>query len=91
MAEAEEPYRLLTAIETCGSLNKAAGAVQKQYCSAWHILGRFEETVGVKLVERRKEGCGLTGAGKRFVEHYERFHAELSRALDGLFRKRLAA
>ncbi len=91
MAEAEEPYRLLKAIETCGSLNKAAGALRKQYCSAWHILNRFEETVGIKLVERKKEGCLLTHAGKRFVEHYERFHAELSRALDGLFRKRLAA
>jgi molybdate transport system regulatory protein len=62
------------------------------YRMAWCVLDRFEEALGLRLVEKKMGGPSgggswLTGPGQRFVGQYEQFRAEALRALNDLFRK----
>ncbi len=95
MVLGELPYGLLRAIEASGSLNRAAAAVGMSYRTAWVTLDRFEKTVGLNLVERKKGGVSgggsrLTASGRRFVTHYGRFRAEITEAFEALFTKYFA-
>jgi molybdate transport system regulatory protein len=95
LAFGERPYRLLKAIEVSGSLNQAAMTTGMCYHSAWVVLGRFEKTVGLKLVKRRKgggygAGSRLTALGRKFVAHYEQFRTEATKAFEELFEKHFA-
>lgn len=65
------------------------------YRWALHTLNRFEQTVGVKLVERKiggaaGGGCRLTVPGRKFLAEYEQFRAEAERAIAELLQRHFA-
>ena len=85
----------LKGVAAFGSLNKAAKETKISYYRARCVLGEFEEAAGLRLMKKKvggRSGGGswLTGSGKRFVGHYERFCAEALDALDELFKKHFA-
>ncbi len=88
----ETPYRLLKGIATLGSLRKAAQQMNMPYRMAWCVLDRFEEALGLTLVEKKVGGASgggswLTDPGKRFVGQYEQFRVEALCTLRELFKK----
>ena len=92
MALGEVAYRLLKAIETCGSLSQAATATGMTYRTAWVVLSRFEKTIGLTLVRRKAGGIWgggsrPTASGRTFIAHYEKFRTEASEAFEALFKK----
>ncbi len=88
----EKPYRLLKGVATLGSLNKAAKEMNIHYHTARCVLSRFEQALGLTLMERKIGGASgggswLTGPGQRFVGQYEQFRTEALRTLHELYRK----
>ena len=81
MALGEVPYRLLKAIETCGSASQAATATGMAYRTAWVVLSRFEKTIGLTLV-RRKAG-GILGRGLQTHRHRPHVHRSLRKVSHG--------
>ena len=71
---------LLDAIESHGSLRKAAHELNMSYRGAWGKIKRTEEALGFKLVEKtasNKEGYRLTEAGRELKENYDRWVKEV--------------
>ena len=60
--------RLLLALEAHGSIGQAAAAMHMTQPSASERLARFEELVGLRLVERTPAGSHLTRAGLLVAE-----------------------
>ncbi|MHB9027443.1 MAG: winged helix-turn-helix domain-containing protein [Candidatus Latescibacterota bacterium] len=75
-------FRLLRAIETCGSLQSAAETVGISYRKAWGDLKKSERILGVQLIEKKRGGLAgggtaLTESGRRWIKAYERFRSNL--------------
>jgi len=79
----EGRYRLLKTIEREGSISKAAKKLNMSFKSAWAHLGRAEENLGIKLLERTRGGSGggftvLTNRAKELLRMYERLNEEVN-------------
>jgi len=70
---------LLHLVEECGSILAASKAIGIPYSSAWELISRAENILGVKLLERKRGG--VRGGGARLTEE--------GRALLRLYRKYL--
>ena len=64
---------LLSRVEQCGSLRKAAEEMGMSYRAAWGKIKKSEEILGVKLIAQsgsKREGYHLTDSGKSIMEKY---------------------
>ncbi len=78
----EGRYTLLKTIEREGSISKAAKKLNMSFKSAWAHLGRAEENLGIKLLERSRGGTGggytvLTDRAKNLLHIYERLNVDV--------------
>jgi molybdate transport system regulatory protein len=83
---------LLEAIDTHGSINRAAKEVDISFRKAWGHIKAMEERLGVKLVERQtggKNGGGavLTTEARKFLKKYEALEKGIQEIVDKRFRK----
>ena len=92
---AAPPFRLLSAIRSCGSLKAAASAIGVSYRHAWGLLGTWEARLGKPLVRlERGRGAGLTELGERLLWAERKAQARIAPDLDSLadeFDRELAA
>ena len=82
---------LLEAIETFGSINKAAREVGISYRKAWGHIKVMEERLGMKLVERQtggRNGGGtlLTGEARDFLKKFEQLELGVRDVVDQKFK-----
>ncbi|MEK6692606.1 MAG: winged helix-turn-helix domain-containing protein [Nitrospirota bacterium] len=83
---------LLQAIDTYGSINRAAKEINISYRKAWSYIKAMEERLGIKLVERQaggKNGGGatLTGEAREFLKKYEMMEEGIREMVDKRFRR----
>lgn len=82
---------LLEAIDSHGSINRAAQEVDISFRKAWSHIKAMEERLGVKLVERQaggKNGGGaiLTDDARKFLKKYEALEKDIQEIVDERFR-----
>jgi molybdate transport system regulatory protein len=82
---------LLEAIDTHGSINRAAEEVGISYRKAWCHIKAMEERLGVKLVERHtggKNGGGalITEEARAFLKKYEQLEIGIREVVDEKFK-----
>ncbi len=82
---------MLQAIDSYGSINRAAQEVDISFRKAWSYIKAMEDRLGVKLVERRtggRNGGGavLTPEARRFLEKYEELEKGIQSIVDKRFR-----
>lgn len=70
------------AIAEHGGFQKAADVLHITQTALTRRLQNFEETLGVKLVERTTRSVALTNIGRNFLPHGRRLLAELENALN---------
>jgi DNA-binding transcriptional LysR family regulator len=75
-----ERLRALHAVATHGSLNAAADALNVTPSAVSQQLGKLEEEVGERLLERRGRGIGLTDAATLLSSHAARAFSVLAQA-----------
>jgi molybdate transport system regulatory protein len=83
---------LLQAINTYGSINRAAKEINISYRKAWSYIKAMEERLGIKLVERHaggKNGGGatLTEEAREFLKKYEMMEEGIREIVDKRFRR----
>ncbi len=83
---------LLEAIDSHGSINRAAQEVDISFRKAWSYIKAMEERLGVKLVERQtggKNGGGalLTDEARELLKKYEALEKGIQELVDKRFRK----
>jgi molybdate transport system regulatory protein len=83
---------LLEAIDTHGSINRAAKEINISYRKAWSYVKTMEERLGLPLVERRaggRNGGGavLTDEARDFLEKYRMMEEGLQEIVDERFRQ----
>ncbi len=83
---------LLQAIDTHGSINRAAKEINISYRKAWSYIKNMEERLGIKLVDRQaggKNGGGatLTDDAREFLRKYETLESGIREMVDEKFRK----
>jgi molybdate transport system regulatory protein len=83
---------LLEAIDSHGSINRAAQEIDISFRKAWCHIRAMEERLGVKLVDRRaggKNGGGavLTAEARKFLMRYEALEKGIQAIVDEKFRK----
>jgi len=82
---------LLEAIDTHGSINRAAQEVDISFRKAWSHIKAMEERLGVKLVDRQtggRNGGGaiLTSDARLFLKKYEVLETRIQEIVDKRFR-----
>jgi len=83
---------LLKAIRESGSLSSAADMMGISYRKAWGDIGKAEEFLGFKLVEKIRGGkdgglSRLTLDGKELVDSFEELHSEFDQSIYRITRK----
>ena len=83
---------LLEAIDTHGSINRAAEEVGISFRKAWGHIKAMEDRLGVKLIERQKGGKNgggavLTDDARSFLKKYEALEQGMQEFTDEKFRK----
>lgn len=84
--------QLLRLVESTGSLNQAAKAMELSYSKAWKILRNAEHLLGVSFLERtiggaHGGGSQLTQEGRQFLEQYEAYREKMCQQAEELFEK----
>ncbi len=82
---------LLEAIETHGSINRAAEDVGISYRKAWSHIKAMEERLGVQLVERKTGGrngggANITGEARAFLNKFEQMETGIREVVDEKFK-----
>jgi len=83
-------YRLLRAVERCGSINAAAGELGLSYRKAWAQLRQMEEHAPFPLLVMNKGGKGggstqLTAEARALLQRYASLKEGLNRLVDEKF------
>ncbi len=83
---------LLHAIDTYGSINRAAKEINISYRKAWSYIKAMEERLGIKLVVRKAGGrngggATLTGEAREFLKKYEMMEEGIREIVDKKFRR----
>lgn len=83
---------LLKAVDTYGSINRAAKEVNISYRKAWSYIKAMEERLDVKLVEkhsggRNGGGAAITERARDFLKKYETMEENLREIIDEKFRQ----
>ena len=81
---------LLRLVEYTKSVQDACSLMQMSYSTAWHMLNHVEEELGVPLVMRNRGGASgagtiLTEKGKRLMDAYDQFAAQMKKEADQLY------
>jgi len=82
---------LLEAIDTHGSINRAAKEVDISFRKAWSHIKVMEARLGVQLVERQAGGrngggATLTDDARKFLKQYEALEKGVQEIVDKRFR-----
>jgi len=82
---------LLEAIDTHGSINRAAEEVGISYRKAWGHIKAMEERLNMKLIDRQtggRNGGGavLTNEARKFLKKYEQLETGLREIVDEKFK-----
>lgn len=72
-----DDLRYFLAVARTGNLSGAAKALGVNHSTAFRRIEAFEERLGVRLFERRREGYALTPAGDEMRDAAERVDAEI--------------
>ncbi len=75
---------ILHQVELCGSITKAAAALNTSQPSLTRALQQLEQKVGLPLLERTRRGTALTAPAQALVRHTRAILAELRRAEDDM-------
>jgi molybdate transport repressor ModE-like protein len=76
-------FRLLEAVQTCGSLAKAAEILGFSYRHIWGSLGKWEKAVGRPLVRlERGRGAKLTDFGEKLVRAEQAARSRLEQQIE---------
>lgn len=83
-------WRLLSLIETTGSVVEACEKMHMSYSKGWQLIRAMEGEMGTVLVDRKQGGktggsSSLTSDGKRLVARFERLTREARRAVERVF------
>lgn len=84
--------QLLQRIQQHGSLSKAAEEMRMSYRAAWGKIKSTEEIMGVRLVEKvggNKSGFRLTEEGRRIMEQFLDWYADVEKKALKSAQKRL--
>ncbi|ONG58029.1 LysR family transcriptional regulator [Pseudoroseomonas deserti] len=76
--------RIFLAVARSGQILKAAGELRLNHATVGRQLTALEEELGVRLLERRSQGCSLTGAGEALLAAAERMESEALRVASQL-------
>lgn len=71
--------RIFLAVARSGQLLAAARQLRLDHATVARRISGLESTLGVKLLDRRTNGCALTPAGERFLAAAERIEADVLR------------
>ncbi len=75
---------ILHQVELCGSITKAAAALNTSQPSLTRALQQLEQKVGLPLLERSRRGTALTAPAQALVRHTRAILAEMRRAEDDM-------
>ena len=86
---------LLEAIETTGSLARAADRLDVPYRTAWYKLKEIERRLGVKLLETQSGGAAgggsrLTAEAQQVIARFHRVNTGITRLVEERFRAEFA-
>ena len=81
---------LLHLVEYTRSVQDACSLMQMSYSTAWHMLNHVEDELGFPLVMRNRGGASGTGTiltekGKRLMDAYDQFAAQMKKEADLLY------
>lgn len=81
---------LLHLVEYTRSVQDACSLMQMSYSTAWHMLNHVEEELGFPLIMRNRGGASGTGTiltekGKRLMDAYDQFAAQMKKEADLLY------
>ena len=81
---------LLHLVEYTRSVQDACSMMQISYSTAWNMLNHAEDELGFPLVMRNRGGAGGTGTvltekGKRLMDAYDQFAAQMKKDADLLY------
>jgi molybdate transport repressor ModE-like protein len=81
---------LLHLVEYTRSVQDACSLMQMSYSTAWHMLNHVEDELGFPLVMRNRGGASGTGTvltekGKRLMDAYDQFAAQMKKEADQLY------
>jgi molybdate transport system regulatory protein len=88
---------LLKAVDTEGSISKAAKRCNISFRKAWSYLDSTEKNFGIKLLDRKKGGAGggrstLTPEARRLIERFDSLSHDTDRyaseRFEDLFKRR---
>ncbi|MGM0471994.1 MAG: winged helix-turn-helix domain-containing protein [Bacillota bacterium] len=86
---------LLTAIDSLGSLNKAANKLDMSYRAAWGKIKASEERLGIDLVESTVGGSTgggteLTAQAQEIIRHYREYERLVKEEIDQIYQEKMA-
>ena len=82
---------LLHGVQENGSLNKTAKDLHMAYSKAWSMMKKVEEALGFKLIARYgARGSELTPEGKRFLELFDGYSAEVEQYAAECFERKFS-
>jgi molybdate transport system regulatory protein len=84
-------YRILSAVERCGSLNAAAKELKMSYRAAWGRIKATEARIGRPLVVREGKGSRLTAHAQVLMKQFRRLHALVEAESDEVFAQLMEA
>ena len=84
-------YRILSAVERCGSLNAAAKELKMSYRAAWGRIKATEARIGRPLVVREGKGSRLTAHAQLLMKQFRRLHALVESESDEVFAQLMEA
>lgn len=87
-------WLLLEAIDRTGSLSAASELLQISYRKAWGDLNKAQNALNTALVEKQRGGNTgggtiLTSEGKQWLRAYSKFRAEVEKAVEKAYQKRI--
>jgi molybdate transport system regulatory protein len=84
-------YRILSAVERCGSLNAAAKELKMSYRAAWGRIKATEARIGRPLVVRDGKGSRLTAHAQLLMKQFRRLHSLVEPESDEVFAQLMEA
>ena len=78
-------FRILEAIDRCGSMNLAAAELSMSYRSVWCRIRESEERIGKTLVVRQGKGSALTPFARDLMEQFVELNRMLQEEADEMF------
>ena len=78
-------FRILEAIDRCGSMNSAAAELSMSYRAVWCRIRESEKRLGRKLVVRKGTGSALTPFARGLLQQFAGLNLSLQDKADRIF------